>query len=276
MNSTTDAVASACAFLNEHYDRAVPLAELAEHVGLSSFHLQRTFRNTMGVTPRQYQEARRVEAFKKGLRSGADVTTATYDAGFGSSSRVYERSDTRLGMTPGEYRRGAKGVAISYASADTPLGSLLIGATDRGLCFVQFDATVEDLQREFPAAELTPASEPYPPEFGEWMQALREYLIGQTSGTLRLPVDVRATAFQMAVWQYLQTIPAGQTRSYAEVADALGKPTAARAVARACATNRVALAIPCHRVIRGSGELGGYRWGLTRKQQLLARERGST
>lgn len=270
------AVAVACAYLDEHFDRPVPLAELAEKTGVSAFHLQRTFKSVVGVTPRQYQEARRVSAFKQGLRKGEDVTTATYEAGFGSSSRVYERADARLGMTPGEYKRGARGVQITYARAETVLGPLLIGATDRGLCFVQFEANEDDLRREFPEAVLTPAEEPYPFEFGAWMQALQRHLEGQRGETVRLPVDVRATAFQMSVWQYLQTIPAGETRSYAEVAEALGKPTAARAVAGACAANNVALAIPCHRVIRGTGELGGYRWGLERKRKLLEAERSGT
>jgi AraC family transcriptional regulator of adaptative response/methylated-DNA-[protein]-cysteine methyltransferase len=254
------------------------LEALARDAGVSPSHLQRTFRAAVGVTPRQYGEACRLEALKRQLRAGEPVTRAIYDAGFGSSSRVYERVDSRLGMTPTEYRAGGLGLAISYAAIDSPLGLLMVGATDRGLCFVQFgdspEALAGELRREYPKAELEAVEEPYSDSFAEWIEALRRHLAGDLS-RLDLPLAVRASAFQLKVWAYLQSIPYGQVRSYGEVAAALGRPTAARAVARACASNRTALAIPCHRVIRGTGELGGYRWGLERKRRLLDRERAA-
>jgi AraC family transcriptional regulator of adaptative response/methylated-DNA-[protein]-cysteine methyltransferase len=198
------------------------------------------------------------------------------DAGFGSASRIYERVDTHLGMTPAQYRQGGKGVAISYVAADTIGGRMMIGATDRGLCFVQFADRDEDLlemlRAEYPAAHLKPMQEPYPAEFGTWMTALQKHLAGEQQ-CLDLRLDLRATAFQRRVWKYLQTIPYGSVQSYSEVASAIGQPSAVRAVARACASNRVALAIPCHRVIRGTGELGQYRWGLERKRVLIDAER---
>ena len=215
---------------------------------------------------------------KSGLRQSHDVAAAVYDAGFGSSSRVYEHADDRLGMTPNQYRRGAPGVEISYATARTPLGPMLIAATDRGICFVEFgesdDQLREALRREYPAATIQRMSAQRRPEFDGWIDALNAYLRG-TEPRVDLPLDVRATAFQLRVWDYLHTIPYGETRSYSEVAAGIGQPSAVRAVAHACATNNVALAIPCHRVIRGTGELGGYRWGIERKQKLLDLERAA-
>jgi AraC family transcriptional regulator of adaptative response/methylated-DNA-[protein]-cysteine methyltransferase len=199
-----------------------------------------------------------------------------YEAGYGSSSRVYEKADTHLGMTPSQYRRGGHGVAITYVVADSPVGLMMIGATDRGLCSIQFGDSGEELlaalRKEFPAAAIEPMGTPHAPEFEKWIDALRNHLEGARP-RLDLPLDIRATAFQMRVWNYLQSIPYGEVQSYGEVAAAIGKPSAIRAVARACATNRVAIAIPCHRVIRGTGELGGYRWGLARKRALIDRER---
>jgi AraC family transcriptional regulator of adaptative response/methylated-DNA-[protein]-cysteine methyltransferase len=265
-----------CRYIEAHPDAAPDLAELAARAGLSRFHLQRSFKAVTGVTPKEYVEICRVRLLKRSLRASGDVTTAVYDAGFGSSSRVYERADTRLGMTPKQYRRGGEGVAITYAAADTPLGRLMIGATDRGLCFVQFGDSDEELaaalRREYPAAQTAPMAEPHPPAFDEWIAALCGHLAGREP-RLDLPLDIRATAFQMRVWTCLQSIPYGEVQSYGEVAAAIGQPKAVRAVARACATNTVALAIPCHRVIRGTGELGGYRWGLDRKRALLDLER---
>ncbi len=261
--------------LDENAGR-LDLAALAARAGLSRFHLQRRFKAIVGVTPREYGEACRMRRLKSELRQSQDVTEAVYAAGFGSSSRVYERADTRLGMTPNQYRRGGEGMAISYASAPTPVGLMMLAATDRGLCFLQFgeseEALAAALHGEYSAAQIAPMSEARGAEFREWMEALRQHLEGLRP-QLDLPLDIRATAFQVRVWNYLQGIPYGQVRSYAQVAAGIGSPTATRAVARACASNTVALAIPCHRVIRGSGELGGYRWGLERKQALLGRER---
>jgi AraC family transcriptional regulator of adaptative response/methylated-DNA-[protein]-cysteine methyltransferase len=216
--------------------------------------------------------------FKSVLRDGTSrgVTDAIYSSGFGSLSRLYEKADTRLGMTPMEYRAGGRGLEITYGTAETPVGLMMVGATDRGLCFLQFGEDVETLHRalaaEYPGAQVTPMPDPAPAEFTQWMDALNRYLSGQEPD-LRVPLHVRASAFQMRVWKYLQSIPYGSVQSYQEVAKGLGEPRAARAVARACASNRVALAIPCHRVIRGTGELGGYRWGLERKRVLLDKER---
>jgi AraC family transcriptional regulator of adaptative response/methylated-DNA-[protein]-cysteine methyltransferase len=265
-----------CEYIRAHSEESLPLAKLAKLAGLSAFHFQRSFKTITGITPKQYQDACRMDALKGALRSQGSVTDAVYEAGFGSSSRVYERADTRLGMTPGEYRSGGRNVTISYATADTPLQRMMIGATDRGICFLQFadsDAELLNmLRREYPAARIGAMPEPYSDDFEAWMSALRAYLKGAES-RLELPLDVRASAFQMKVWRYLQSIPTGGVESYADVAKGIGQPTAVRAVARACATNRVALVIPCHRVIRGTGELGGYRWGLERKRALIDHER---
>jgi len=268
-----------CRYIEQHSEERLDLAELAARAGLSRFHLQRSFKAAVGVTPKQYLEAQRVAKLKQGLRAAPNVAAAVYDAGFGSSSRVYERADTRLGMTPKQYRQGGEGVAISYAAVETPAGLLMIGATDRGLCFVQFGETqeelLEELRREYPAARVETMRRPYHADFQRWVEALSEHLRGARP-RLDLPLDIRATAFQMRVWNYLQTIPYGEVQSYAEVAAGIGRPSAARAVARACAGNRVALVIPCHRVIRGTGELGGYRWGLVRKRALIDLERAKS
>jgi AraC family transcriptional regulator, regulatory protein of adaptative response / methylated-DNA-[protein]-cysteine methyltransferase len=265
-----------CRYIEAHTGEPLTLEDLASHAGLSRFHLQRTFKAVVGLTPKQYLDACRLESLKGALKQSGNVTRAVYEAGFGSASRVYERADSRLGMTPGEYRRGGTKrdapLAVTYATAESPLGLLMLAATDRGLCFVQFgesaEGLLERLRKEYPEARLEPMGKPPSPEFGRWMDALNGYLAKQQPD-LNLPVDVRATAFQMRVWNYLRTIPSGETRSYGEVAAAIGQPSATRAVARACAANPAALAIPCHRVIRGSGELGGYRWGAGRKRELL-------
>jgi AraC family transcriptional regulator of adaptative response/methylated-DNA-[protein]-cysteine methyltransferase len=266
-----------CRYIDAHAGEPLTLEHLAERAGLSRFHLQRTFKAAVGLTPKQYIEACRLQSLKSALKQSHDVTEAIYDAGFGSASRVYERSDSRLGMTPNRYRQGGRGMGITHVTVESPLGLLMIGATDRGVCFVQFGdsaaALLEVLGKEYPAARLEPMRKPAGGAFRQWKEALHSYLAGDQP-SLDLPVDVRATAFQMRVWNYLQTIPYGEVRSYSDVAAAIGQPSAARAVARACAANRVALAIPCHRVIRGSGELGGYRWGLERKRKLLKLERG--
>jgi AraC family transcriptional regulator of adaptative response/methylated-DNA-[protein]-cysteine methyltransferase len=263
-------------YIERHLEGDVSLSRLSREAGVSRFHLQRSFKAAVGVTPKQYAEACRLRSLKQNLREGGDVLESVFAAGFGSSSRVYERVDTRLGMTPSEYRKGGASLGITHATVETSLGLLTIGATDRGLCFVQFGETAEaleaELRREYPAAHVTAMREPWPEPFREWIAALEDYLRGSRP-RLELPLDLRATAFQMKVWRYLQSIPYGETRSYAQVAAGIGAPKSARAVARACAGNRVALAIPCHRVIRGTGELAGYRWGVERKEALLRQER---
>jgi len=273
-------IRSLCNYICRNSDSGDPLTlgQLSRHVGLSPFHLQRSFKAIVGVTPRQYVEACRLKAFKGQLRSRKSITEAIYEAGFGSSSRVYGRIDTRMGMTPTQYRAGGKDISISYVSVESPVGLMMVGATNRGLCFVQFGESqhelLEMLRKEYPAATLERMRQPYAEQFGLWMEALSRHLRGDQP-RLDLPIDVRATAFQFKVWKYLQSIPYGEVQSYTEVARTIGRPAAARAVARACASNRVAIVIPCHRVIRGNGELGGYRWGLERKRVLIDRERAA-
>jgi AraC family transcriptional regulator of adaptative response/methylated-DNA-[protein]-cysteine methyltransferase len=243
--------------------------------GLSPFHFQRRFKAATGVTPRQFAESCRLDTLKRHLRVAPTVTDAVYEAGYGSASRVNERADGPLGMTPTQYRRGGQGMSISYAIAATSLGRMLIAATDRGVCSVAFGDRDEDLvvalDREYPNATVSPMSGASRDALSMWTRALEDHLRGLRP-SLDLPLDIRATAWQIRVWEYLRTIPSGETRTYKQVAEAVCTVRATRAVARACAANPVALAIPCHRVIRGDGSLGGYKWGLQRKSTLLANE----
>lgn len=249
------------------------LDALSAQVNLSAYHLQRTFKRFMGITPRQYAEARRVDTLKAQLRAGDNVTTALYEAGYGSSSRLYEQADAHLGMTPSTYRKGGTGMQIAYTIVDCPLGRLLVAATERGICGVSLGDDDEELEKalfeEYPAAQIEPVE-----DLGAWVLAILDYIqTGQPH--LDLPLDLQATAFQRRVWQALKAIPAGETRSYGQIARSIGQPTAARAVARACATNPAALVIPCHRVVREDGSMGGYRWGIARKERLLEKERSA-
>ncbi|MGE5802462.1 MAG: bifunctional transcriptional activator/DNA repair enzyme AdaA [Gemmatimonadota bacterium] len=241
--------------------------------GGDAHRLARAFKRVLGITPRQYADARRVTRFKQELRRRKQVSPALYEAGYGSTSRVYERTHAQLGMTPATYARGGAGVDISFVTVATSLGRLLVAATERGVCRVMLGdsaATLEaDLRREFDAARVRPEKGG---KLEGFVDAILSYLEGHEPH-LDLPLDIRATAFQRRVWQELQRIPFGQTRTYTEVARALGDPHARRAVARACATNPVALVIPCHRVVREDGALGGYRWGVERKEALLEKER---
>lgn len=266
-----------CRYIESHSDEPLPLKKLANHCGLSPFHLQRRFKAVVGVSPREYHEACRLKSLKSGLKGKTSVTTAIYDAGFNSSSRVYGRAGDRLGMTPRQYGRRAQGMQISYAASRTPLGWIMIGATDRGICFIQIadtkDGLLPLLQSEFPRAELSEMDKAGRAQFDAWMEALNGYVAGERR-KIDLPLDIRGTAFQMKVWKYLQRIPRGETQSYAEVAKGLGQPGGARAIASACAANRIAIAIPCHRVIRGTGGLSGYKWGVQRKRILLDAEAG--
>ncbi len=275
---TVERVRELCRYIEEHADAPLPLRDLAEMARLSPFHLQRTFKAVVGITPKEYAEAARLRGFKANLKNGSDVTRALYDAGYGSASRVYERAGTRLGMTPNQYRQRGRGVAISYATADSPLGLMMIGATDRGLCFLQFGDSKTDLLNEltyeYPEATIEPMRDPDDPHFKRWVEALNRHIAGKQP-RLELPLDIRGTAFQIHVWNYLQSIPYGEVQSYGEVAERVGRPSGARAVANACATNPIAIAIPCHRVIRSDGELGGYRSGLARKRALIDAERAS-
>ncbi len=260
--------------LLDNAEGVMTLNTLSKRVGLSPFHLQRLFKRATGLSPREYQSARRMQQVKSGLRNGDDVTTAIYDAGFGSPSRLYEKAPQQLGMTPGEYRRGGSGATIRYAIAPTPLGRLLVASTERGLCAVRFGESAPELERglreEFHRAELRRDEA----AMKEYVEPLLAVIRGENT-TIDLPLDVRATAFQMKVWEKLRQIPRGETRSYSDIAREIGDSGAVRAVARACASNPVALAIPCHRVIRSDGGLAGYRWGADRKKELLERERAA-
>jgi AraC family transcriptional regulator of adaptative response/methylated-DNA-[protein]-cysteine methyltransferase len=263
-------VAAARAFLETHAGERVTLPRLAAEVGLSPAHLQRVFTRAVGLSPKAYAETLRLERFQASLRGGADVATAGYGAGYGSASRVYEQAAARLGMTPGRYRQGGAGLRLRVATAPTSLGRVLVAASERGVCAVSFGASdaelLSALQREYPRAEVEPAQG----ALDAWLEAVRARLEGRAADAP--PLDVPGTTFQWRVWRALQAIPPGETRTYGELAASLGRPGAARAVARACASNRVALLVPCHRVVAGDG-VGGYRWGVERKQKLLRRER---
>ncbi|MEW6321847.1 MAG: bifunctional DNA-binding transcriptional regulator/O6-methylguanine-DNA methyltransferase Ada [Acidobacteriota bacterium] len=267
-------IARATRYLAAHRDEAVPLAALARVAGMSRSHLQRRFTALVGVSPRQYQAACRAERFRRALRAGRDVTGAIYEAGYGSPSRVYEASPTGRGLSPGAYRAGAPGQQIGFTIVDSALGRLLVAATAKGVCAVKLgdrDGALEaDLRAEFPGATLARGVHVSP----DWVRRIVAMAEARVSpGAARVPLDVHGTAFQWLVWRALQRIPAGRTRTYAEVAAAIGRPTAVRAVARACATNPVSLVVPCHRVVPKKGGPGGYRWGARRKEALLARER---
>jgi AraC family transcriptional regulator of adaptative response/methylated-DNA-[protein]-cysteine methyltransferase len=265
-------VRAVCLAIASRPDAAVALGALARRVGGNAEHLLRTFKRTLGVTPREYADACRIGCLKAGLRAGNGVAAATYAAGYGSGSRVYERSSATLGMTPAAYARGGKGESVEYVVMASPLGRLLVAATPRGVCAVKIgdsDAELErDLRSEYPAATVSRGGE----RLAEWVARILDSL-KPGAPDARLPTDVRATAFQRRVWGELQRIPRGRTRSYKEVAARIGRPEAARAVARACAANPVALVVPCHRVVRSDARPGGYRWGAGRKRQLLETER---
>ena len=265
------AVARAAQFLTSHAEDRVTLAGLAREVGVSAFHLQRAFKAVLGLSPREFRDAQRRRLLADHLRKGDTVSRATYEAGFGSSSRVYERASSAMGMTPATLGKGGAGERIQFSVVSSPLGRLLAAYTERGVCAVAIgddDAKLERAFREdFPRAQIYGAG----PVIHEWISAIVRSLDGDYSATT-IPVDARGTAFQRRVWNALQQIPRGTTLSYGDVAKQIGQPSAVRAVARACATNPVALVIPCHRVIREDGSLGGYRWGLDRKKKLLERE----
>jgi AraC family transcriptional regulator of adaptative response/methylated-DNA-[protein]-cysteine methyltransferase len=261
-------VKAMCRYIEQHLDEPLTLARLGAEFHQSPFHLQRTFKSILGITPRAYADSCRLNQLKDNLRAGHSVTRSMYDAGYSSSSRLYERTASQLGMTPDKYRRGAIAAPIRYTFADSPLGRMLIAATDKGICSIQFgnsDGELEQgLRHEFPFANRRRDDD----AMHAWKKDLLRQMRGQHLNSA-LPLDIQATAFQRRVWAHLQSIPFGATRSNAAVAKAIGQPTATRAVARACATNPVAVAIPCHRVVRKSGDMGGYRWGAERKKALL-------
>jgi AraC family transcriptional regulator, regulatory protein of adaptative response / methylated-DNA-[protein]-cysteine methyltransferase len=266
-----EVVSRLCRRIEASQDQPMSLTELGRLAHLSPPYLQRIFKRVTGVTPKQYADACRLGHLKSILKVRDNVTTAMYEVGFGSSSRLYERAPAHLGMTPAAYRKGGSATTICYTITTCPLGRLLLAATERGICAVRLgdretDLT-KDLEQEFPAASIERDDE----TLGEWVDSLLGHLAGQRPH-LELPLDIQATAFQQRVWQELQAIPYGSTRTYREIALALGRPKAVRAVGRACASNPAAIVIPCHRAVRADGGLGGYRWGLERKKKLLARE----
>ncbi|MFZ0135538.1 MAG: bifunctional DNA-binding transcriptional regulator/O6-methylguanine-DNA methyltransferase Ada [Candidatus Sulfotelmatobacter sp.] len=267
-NPQSDWAKEVCRYIEQHLDEPITLERLGKVFRQSAFHLQRRFKAALGITPREYADTCRLRLLKRNLQAGDNVTRAMYDAGYGSSSRLYEKTASQLGMTPDKYRRGAIAATVRYAIADSPLGRTLVAATDKGVCAIQFARSdgelIEGLKREFPFALRKPDQG----GLQAWVETLLATMTGHELNTA-LPLDIRATAFQRRVWTYLQSIPFGATRSYSQVAKAIGRPSASRAVARACATNPVAVAIPCHRVVRKDGDASGYRWGMERKKALL-------
>jgi len=270
--AASTAIQRASAYLAKHATETISLAALARIARLSPSHLQRQFKKIVGLSPREYQAACRADRFRRELRSGRDVTSAIYEAGYGSPSRIYESSPTGSGMQPSAYRDGGRGATIGFTSVRCSLGWLLVAATAKGICAVKLGdnraALEEDLRREFPSATISRDSMVR----ADWVTSIVERVQG-SERSVDLPLDVRGTAFQWQVWRALQQIPPGETRSYSDVASAIGHPSAVRAVARACAANPVCLVVPCHRVVAKHGGPGGYRWGTRRKQRLLTAER---
>jgi AraC family transcriptional regulator, regulatory protein of adaptative response / methylated-DNA-[protein]-cysteine methyltransferase len=267
------AVEKACALLQN--SEAMPsLAELADAAGISRFHFHRVFKQITGTTPRDYARTHRLGQFGERLAAGQPVAEAIYASGFGSSSRAYEAAPVGLGMTPGARRRGGNGETIRFVTVSTPLGWALVAATERGICMTALgddrDQLASALRQRFPAAEVIAEDG----GLRQWADRIVRFITAPGEN-LDLPLDIRGTAFQARVWRALQKIPLGKTASYAEVAAVLGQPKAVRAVAQACAANKLALIVPCHRVIRSDGDLGGYRWGVERKRSLLTRERAA-
>lgn len=262
--------------IEAHADESLTLAKLAGIAGMSSSRLQRVFKGAFGVSPRAYQDAVRMRHFKQSLKQGSGVTEAIFSSGYGSISRVYGEATRNIGMTPKAYRAGGAGETITYACRNTALGLIAMAATDRGVCFVQFgddeESLISELKVEFPNAALNASRAQNAPELDTWMQALDQH-VSEGAPRPDLPLDIRGTAFQMKVWQFLLSIREGDVLSYGELAAHIDKPKAVRAVASACAANRIGVLIPCHRVLRGDGGLGGYRWGLERKRALLDVER---
>jgi AraC family transcriptional regulator of adaptative response/methylated-DNA-[protein]-cysteine methyltransferase len=265
-------VARAFETLRSDADDILTVDDLAKNLEVSAGHLQKTFKSVLGFSPKEIIDMMRIDSFKRNVKR-SDVTTSLYDSGFGSSRSLYEKAGEKLGMTPATYKKGGKGMKINYTIADSPLGKLLVAATERGICAVSFGDDAEslrsELSEEFFAAEI----EDDDTGLKDAVRAIVKSLDGEKT-ILTLPLDLQATAFQMRVWSELRRIPYGETRSYAQIAEAVGNPKAVRAVARACATNPVALVNPCHRVIGSDGKLSGYRWGIERKRELLEKEKG--
>jgi len=263
-------------YIAANADEPLTLAMLAEHVHLSPSRFQRVFKSVFGVSPKKFQQAARSDQFKALLRSGTDITDAIYQAGYGSSSRVYGQTMHNIGMTPKRYRAGGEGETLTWTCRDTALGPILMAATDRGVCFAQFgrdcETLVEQLKAEFPRAELQSYQGDSSLQLDHWIDGLNAYILNEQPRP-EVPLDLQGTAFQIKVWEFLLSLQDGDVISYAELAHAIDKPKAVRAAASACAANRIAVLVPCHRILRGDGGLGGYRWGLERKRALLDAER---
>jgi AraC family transcriptional regulator, regulatory protein of adaptative response / methylated-DNA-[protein]-cysteine methyltransferase len=263
-------------YIEQHAHERLTLGHLAERAHLSPAHLQRRFKAALGVSPKMFQDAARLRRLKGGLKAGKSIVDAIADAGFESTSRVYGHAPRSLGMTPSAYRQGGAGETIAYAARDTAMGPLLMAATDRGVCFAQFGAStaalIAQLKSEFPHATHAPSRMAGSGELDDWMRAFDAHLAGNAPRP-ELPLDLRGTAFQIRIWRFLLQVPEGSVVSYSELAAGIGAPKAVRAAASACAANRIAVLVPCHRVLRGNGALGGYRWGLERKRVLIDGER---
>jgi AraC family transcriptional regulator of adaptative response/methylated-DNA-[protein]-cysteine methyltransferase len=269
------AVVALCRAIEQDPDRPAKLAALAQQAGTTTHRLHRAFRSVLGITPRQFADALRLRRLKGRLQLGVDVTTALYDAGYGSASRLYERANAQLGMTPATYGKGGKGMDIAYTIEECALGKVLVAATARGVSAVYLGSEEQPLERELKAEYPNAALRRDANSLGPWVRAIVMHLGRGGERRLDLPIDVEATAFQRRVWEELRKIPYGATRTYSQVARAMGRPSAVRAVARACATNPVSIVVPCHRVIREDGALAGYRWGLDRKKALLEHEQSA-
>jgi AraC family transcriptional regulator of adaptative response/methylated-DNA-[protein]-cysteine methyltransferase len=273
-NLQAQKIEAACRYIDRNLDVTLTLTAISRHVAVSPFHFQRVFKRLLGISPRQYQQAKRAGKFRQALLSQGRVTDAIYEAGYSSSSRAYESVPAQLGMTPSAFQRKGANVAIRYTVAATELGKLLIATTERGVCSVRFGASdaalLRELKQEFAAAEIHRDDDGLKPLATQVTQ-----LLSGTSAPSNIPVDIQGTAFQQMVWQELRRIPAGETRTYADVARAIRRPKAARAVANACASNPVALVVPCHRVVQKNGSLEGYRWGARRKAALLGKEQSA-
>jgi AraC family transcriptional regulator, regulatory protein of adaptative response / methylated-DNA-[protein]-cysteine methyltransferase len=271
-NAQLEKIEAACRYIEQNLEESLNLGDIAQHAGLSPFHFQRLFKRTLGISPRQYQQSKRSEKFKQALHTQPRITDAIYEAGYSSSSRAYENGARQLGMTPSAFRRQGQGEEISYTVLNTELGKLLLAATSRGLCAARFGSSetvlVRELKQEFQAAEIRRDDSTLEP-----LASRMQNLLRTGAGAQNFPLDIRGTAFQQLVWEALRQVPRGETRSYSEIATQLGRPRAVRAVANACASNPVAVVVPCHRVVQKNGSLAGYRWGMERKRALLESEK---
>jgi AraC family transcriptional regulator of adaptative response/methylated-DNA-[protein]-cysteine methyltransferase len=277
-DANTQLMLAIAGYIDKNANEPLSLEHLAEQAQLSPNYFQRTFKAVFGVSPKAYQDAVRLRLPKGGLKAGKSVLDSIAEAGFQSTSRIYGHATRSLGMTPSAYRAGGAGETIAYAFRSTAMGALLMAATDRGVCFAQFGsseaALIGQLHAEFPGASMVASNMTNSPELDAWIQGLEAHISG-TAPRPDIPLDLRGTAFQIRVWKFLLGVREGDVMSYAEVATGVGSPRAIRAAASACAANRIAVLVPCHRVLRSDGGLGGYRWGLDRKRALIEQERGS-